>query len=325
MSRHLEELVAGHGVWEKESASDSNEPDRTGPSRREWAVSFLLFVLTILSVSLAGLFYVFGIFFLESVRSVSAQPGLLLYGLQYSIPLIAVLSAHEMGHYLACRYYGIRCTPPYFLPIPVSITGTLGAFIKIKSPFTSNRDLFDVGIAGPLAGFIIAMPVLWIGIGLSRIAPEGSARSGELFFGEPLILRMLATALLDYDPAGNILIAHPIAMAGWFGLLVTSLNLLPVWQLDGGHISYAIVGPKLQKRITIAVLVLLMLLGLWGWPTPSYLFFGLLLFILGVRHGFYHPRTVRDGVSLGLGRKVLAIAAAIILILCFTPVPVSFT
>ncbi|MEJ2109612.1 MAG: site-2 protease family protein [Acidobacteriota bacterium] len=249
---------------------------------------------------------------------------MLLYGLLYSVPLLSILLAHEMGHFMACRYYGLRCTPPYFIPIPISIAGTLGAFIKIKSPFRSKRALFDVGIAGPLAGFAVTLPILWIGISLSQIVPKTSESAGMIFFGEPLIFRIISAAIFNYNPNVEDLIAHPVAMAGWFGLLVTSLNLLPVWQLDGGHIAFALLGPRYQKKLSIAALSLLMLVGLYGWPTPSYLIFGLLVFILGYRQRFYHPSPIQSWDSIGKARIALALVSLAILILCFTPVPVSF-
>lgn len=323
MSRYSKESSGGYSPLDNASVFCGTDPGRPAHSPKEWSISCLLFAVTAVSVSLAGLFYVFGLFFMDSVLAVSARPGLILYGLQYSIPLIIILLAHEMGHYFACRYYGLRCTPPYFIPVPVSITGTLGAFIKIKSPFPNRRALFDVGIAGPLAGFMATIPTLCIGISLSRVLHTETASSGGIFFGEPLVFRILAAALLNYNPASDTLMAHPVASAGWFGLLVTSLNLLPVWQLDGGHIVYAAFGSRHHVKISITVLVLLIFVGLYGLPTPSYLVFGLLIFILGLRYKFFHPPTLLDREPLGTGRTVLAVVALFILVLCFTPVPVE--
>ena len=296
------------------------------PGWKEWILSLLLFSITFFCISYAGLFYVVGDDrFLSSIWLSFSNPGLIRYGLPFSIPLIAILLAHELGHYFACRYYGIRCTLPYFIPAPISIAGTLGAFIKIKSPFNDKRALFDVGFAGPLAGFMVSLPVLWIGISSSRIIPKGLLGPGAISFGEPYIFRLIGLLTLNYDPAKQDILAHPAAMAGWFGLLVTSLNLFPIWQLDGGHIAYAVFGPKFQKKISILTLLFLILAGLGGWPTPSYLVFGILVLILGFRSGFYHPATRSDWKRLGYKRSVLAFLAVLILILCFTPLPVSFT
>ena len=185
--------------------------------------------------------------------------------------------------------------------------------------------MFDIGIAGPLAGFSIALPVLWIGIGRSQLIQKGILGSGGLVFGEPLIFRYIADIVLGYSPVHQDLIAHPIAMAGWFGLLATSLNLLPIWQLDGGHITYAIFGRLHQRKISLIALLALILASFVGWPTPSYLFFALALLIFGARFHFYPPATLRDDMELGSGRISLGILAIFIFILCFTPVPIALT
>ncbi|MEJ2111433.1 MAG: site-2 protease family protein, partial [Acidobacteriota bacterium] len=227
MSGFPQKCPSRRNDWKGEILFTRPEYEKISTSWRQWIVAFVLFVLTSLSASLAGLFFIFGTLSLNSVRLVLEKPEIIFYGLLYSAPLLAILLAHEMGHYIACWYYGIRCTPPYFIPLPVSITGTLGAFIKIQSPFVSKRALFDVGIAGPLAGFIVTCPVLILGIAGSRIEPVEYALTSEIFFGEPLLFRFLAAIILDYDPSANTLLAGPVAMAAWFGLLVTSLNLLP--------------------------------------------------------------------------------------------------
>jgi membrane-associated protease RseP (regulator of RpoE activity) len=283
----------------------------------------ILFAATILSTSFAGLFYESGeVDFLTAIQLVVLQPYLLLRGVPFSLTLVTVLLAHEMGHFLACRYYGIRCTPPFFIPIPISIAGTLGAFIRIKAPFPNRKSLFDVGIAGPLAGFIFLLPALVIGISFSQLIPKGGLQGG-MYFGEPLIFRWLGQWLLGYSPASQDMIANPIAMAAWIGLLATSLNLLPIWQLDGGHIAYAVLGSRLQRKLSIAAAIALMLVSFAGWPFPSYLLFGLLLLVLGMRSRFYHPPTMSESEEIGRARLILGALALIILILCFTPVPIS--
>jgi len=295
-----------------------------GPTRREWIISIFMFCLTFLTATLAGLSYVTGSFsFLDILRLLASRPQIILRGIQFSFPLIAILTAHEFGHFFACRHYGMRCTPPFFIPMPFPPTGTLGAFIKIKSPFRSKKALFDIGIAGPLAGFAFTLPVLWIGISLSRLAHKLPATGTSLSFGEPLIFRLIAMATLNYAPARQDLMAHPMAMAGWVGLLATSLNLLPVWQLDGGHITYALTNRERQKNISIVAIIALILASFQGWPTPSYLMFGLMLLIIGWRVRFYHPMTMRDEQPLETGRILLGGVALLILILSFTPVPIS--
>jgi len=294
------------------------------PSPREWIRAITLLAITFLTTSYAGLYYSFGdIGFLASIRIFLHSPLLLIYGFPFSIPLITILLAHELGHYFACRYYGMRCTLPFFIPIPISITGTLGAFIKIKSPFPNKRALFDVGIAGPIAGFLVTLPTLCIGISLSRLVAKNVLPSGSLSFGEPLIFRLLAVLLLGYMPDRHEILAHPTAMAAWVGLLATSLNLLPIWQLDGGHIAYAVWGRLRQKRLSMVFVAFLILLSFWGWPTPSYLLFALLLLVVGMRLRFYHPPTLYDEENLNSGRLIAGLAAALILVLSFIPIPIA--
>ena len=302
-------------------------PPEPGPSPRQWALALFLLCLTVVTTIFAGLFYATGNFGVpETSRFIFSflHPRVLLAGFSFSFSLIAILLAHELGHFLACRYYGMRSTPPYFIPAPLPLTGTLGAFIKIKSACISNRALFDIGIAGPLAGFVFSLPVLWIGISISRVVPKLPAHFSNLSFGEPLLFRLIATATLGYMPDRHSLLTHPMAMAGWVGLLATSLNLLPIWQLDGGHIAYAMFGAERQRRLSIVLVIALILLGIMGWPTPSYLFFGLMLLIIGgLKMRFYHPAPLLREQPLGTGRTILGYVALAILILSFTPTPIT--
>jgi membrane-associated protease RseP (regulator of RpoE activity) len=259
--------------------------------------------------------------FLRLGRAVASHPTLLLQGASFSFTLVVILLAHEMGHSLACRHHGIRCTPPFFIPLPVTFAGTLGAFIRIKSHFQHKRALFDVGIAGPLAGFVFVIPALVIGINRSTLVLKGSTR-GDIYFGEPLLFRWLGAVLLGYSPETHDMFPHPIAMAAWFGLLVTSLNLFPIWQLDGGHIAYALFGRERQKKVSLAAAFALMLISFAGWPIPSYLLFATLLLFLGMRSRFYHPPTVSDDEPVGPGRMVLGFIIFLILVVSFTPVPI---
>ncbi len=300
-------------------------PLSSSPSAREWALSALLFVLTLFSTTFAGLIYVGDdAGFFRTAFFTAAHPSILLYGLPFSLTFLAILLAHELGHFVACRYYGIRCTPPYFIPIPISIAGTLGAFIRIKSPFSHKRALFDVGVAGPLAGFLFVVPALFVGIARSHLIAKGAIQGGYNF-GEPLIFRWVGALVLGYSPATQDMLANPIAMAAWFGLLATCLNLFPIWQLDGGHLAYAILGQKMQRRLSIISTAVLILVSFVGWPIPSYLVFGLLLLGFGLRFRFYHPPTLCDEERLGPGRVVIGLLALIILVISFTPVPITLT
>jgi membrane-associated protease RseP (regulator of RpoE activity) len=312
-------------------SSQSDKPDvlnnyfPRNPLRNEWLIAAILFCLTLICTSFAGIFYSIGnIGFTTALRIFLRKPGIILYGLSFSIPLISILLAHELGHFFACRFYRMNCTPPFFIPAPVSIIGTLGAFIRIKSPFLNKRTLFDIGVAGPLAGFAFVLPLLCLGISSSRLIPKGTFPPGSLSFGEPLIFRWVGAILLGYSPDRQDMIAHPMAMAAWVGLLATSLNLLPIWQLDGGHIAYAILGRARQKQLSIAGVVFLMLLSLWEWRAPSYLFIALLILIVGWRVRFYHPRTLFEEEPLGRGRMIVGLLALLILVISFIPAPVSF-
>lgn len=294
-----------------------------GPS--EWFLPAALLFVTLLTTTFAGLFYATGEMSLFRIgAAVLARPSLLLSGLPFSVTFMGILLAHEMGHYVACRHYGIRCTPPFFIPLPTPLVGTLGAFIRIKSPFPHKRALFDVGIAGPLAGFALVVPALIVGIGRSRLIAKGALEGvdGVINFGEPLLFRLVGKLVLDYSPASQDMLAHPIAMGAWFGLLATCLNLLPVWQLDGGHIAYAMLGRESQRKLSIAVVGLLVLTSFLSWPVMSYLVFGLLLIFLGARFGFYHPPTLFEQEELGRARIPIGVLALAILIVSFTPVPI---
>lgn len=281
-----------------------------------------LFVATLVSTTFAGLVYT-GEYqdFWGTALYAFRHPAVLLDGLPFSITLLLILFAHEMGHFLACRHYGIRCTPPFFIPLPISLIGTLGAFIRIRSPFHSKRALFDVGIAGPLAGFLVVLPAMALGVARSVLVPRGALHEVGLAFGEPLLFRWIGAAVLGYSPRYHDMLVDPVAVAAWFGLLATALNLLPIWQLDGGHIAYAALGRKRQRVLSVVAAVGLVLVSFAGWPIPAYLFFGLLLLALGLKYRFYHPPTLDDHEELGSTRVMLAFAALIIMILCFTPVP----
>ncbi len=238
-------------------------------------------------------------------------PALLLQGAWFSLPLMTILLAHEMGHYLACRYYNIDATLPFFLPAPTPI-GTLGAFIRIQSPIYTKRALFDVGIAGPLAGFAFLLPALILGIAWSKILP-GVAESGDLVFGVPLLQRLFQWLLLPGVASANICL-HPLGRAAWVGILATALNLLPIGQLDGGHILYSFVGPYHRRlsRIFVAALVPMGFLF-----SRSWLVWAVLLFFFGMRHP-----VIYDQQGVGAQRSWLGIVALAIFILSFTLAPI---
>jgi membrane-associated protease RseP (regulator of RpoE activity) len=241
-----------------------------------------------------------------------AHPWLLLDGLPYSLTLMTILLAHELGHYFACQYYGIDASLPYFLPAPFPGIGTFGAFIRIRSPIYTRRALFDVGVAGPIAGFVLLVPAMAIGLALSRVIP-GIAHRGDLIFSVPAIQRLMELAIFPGHAAVDISL-HPVARAAWVGTLATALNLLPIGQLDGGHIVYSFTATyhKLLSRLFVIVLVPL---GIFYWHT--WLVWAALLFFFALRHPVIFDITPLDRKRVGLG-----VLAAVIFLLTFTVMPI---
>jgi membrane-associated protease RseP (regulator of RpoE activity) len=301
-------------------------PARWSPRpRRRWFNSLpfhvALFLLTVLTTLIVGthiaLNYARNVpvfdwdVSLAYFRELWGHPGLLILGVPFSATLLSILLAHELGHYFTCRHYGIDVTYPYFIPAPTLI-GTLGAFIRIKSPIVNRRELFDVGISGPIAGFVLAIPALILAIFLTKGAmPLTSPDSISL--GNPLAVILLAGLFRSgINPAEIIL--HPVGCAAWVGLFATALNLLPVGQLDGGHILYAVLGDKC-RNISRGFFLVLLPLGYYCWY--GWLAWAVILFFLGLRH----PRVIEPVESLGRTRKILAAVAALMLVLTFLPTP----
>src|SRR5271155_2552877 len=241
------------------------------------------------------------------------HPHLLLLGIPFSFTLLGFLMAHEMGHFIACKIYGIDVSYPYFLPSPSGF-GTFGAFLRIRSPIATRRALFDIGIAGPIAGFVIATPLMAYGIAISKIVPDAQD-SSDLVFGIPPLMRIFIGMFHPGADPTSILM-HPVARAAWFGLFATALNLLPVWQLDGGHILYSLVSKK-HKEISLAVSLGLIGLGIYCWR--GWALWGIVLLVLSLR--FRHPPVYDRWEELNASRKLLAILAVAIFALCFTVWP----
>jgi membrane-associated protease RseP (regulator of RpoE activity) len=245
-----------------------------------------------------------------------------LQGLIFSFTLLVILGAHEFGHYFACRYYGVRATLPFFLPAPpvISFLGTFGAVIKIKAPIRSRRALFDIGIAGPLAGFAFALPASVVGLLMAKaVMPSAEATSKVTsLFQDPLLFKLIIK--LFHTP--DFFDWNPVYWAAWGTLLVTALNLFPVGQLDGGHVVYAVLGPRAHKWISRMVCVAVPVLSVAAFylnQPPIYLLWTfMLLFLLYVGHP-----PVMTSEPLGKGRIALAILALLVFILCFMPFPIT--
>jgi membrane-associated protease RseP (regulator of RpoE activity) len=237
-------------------------------------------------------------------------------GLWYSVSILLILGCHELGHYLACRYYNVDASLPFFIPMPLFMTGTMGAFIRIREQIPTKRMLFDIGIAGPIAGFLVAVPALFMGLAMSRVAKLPESFSGyEL--GEPLLFKATAWLLWGNPPDGYEVNMHPLSFAAWFGLLATALNLFPVGQLDGGHITYTVFGRR-SSSITLVAVGIALLLTVFS---ASWLVWSVLLVLMLFTFGADHPPTRDEVEPLDRTRLWLAVVAAIIFILSFTPAP----
>jgi membrane-associated protease RseP (regulator of RpoE activity) len=280
----------------------------------------VLFLLTIATTTMVGVeqYLAFQSDFVP-LRAVTFSIGLLLRGLWYSGTILAILGCHELGHYFACRYYDVDASLPFFLPIPISITGTLGAFIRIREPIPQKRMLFDIGIAGPIAGFLVAVPALFIGLSMSHVVRVPSDATGLLELGEPLLFKFASWVLWGTQPDGYSLNMHPMAFGAWFGLLATALNLFPIGQLDGGHISYAVLGRR-STYVTFATLGAALVLA---YTYSSWLVWTGLMFAMLVMFGPRHPRVFDEHVPLDRTRLMLALVALAMFALCFTPAPIQ--
>jgi membrane-associated protease RseP (regulator of RpoE activity) len=315
------------------------------PTAREWVRHSLLFLLTAVTTTIAGIsqsiphlepdlpapssvagwLLFIPELYLQTIKNdltfAILNPQVIRQGLTFSGALLTILLAHEMGHYIACRRYGVRATLPFFVPAPPPfIPGTFGAFIKIKAPIPTRRALFDIGLAGPLAGFVALLPIAVIGI--LSMGPPLTPTGHEIFFNDPLLLRLLSRILgvpLDlYSPP------NPWYMAAWIGLLVTSLNLMPVGQLDGGHGTFALFGLRAHRLIGRLAFVTMAALAILGWflhGSPSgFLYTVLLAVMLWVGHP--QPQVMQP---LGTKRIWIAILTLIVFALSFWPFPITIT
>jgi len=273
-------------AWEPPPpARATPEPERS----THW--NLLLFLLTVFSIYLSG-------------------------GPRLALGLVSILLAHEMGHYVACRIHRVDATLPFFIPAPFfSLVGTLGAFIRIRSHIPNRKALFDIGIAGPLAGFAVCLPVLFLGVVESHV--EHLEATEGIFLGEPLLFDWVVQLVWGPIPEGLTLSLGPLGLAAWFGLFVTALNLIPIGQLDGGHVTYALLRQHAARisRIGSWVCLLLVYFG------PNWLVWALLVRLLGRRH----PPTLNDYSEPGRGRRWLGVLGLVVFAVCFTPNPIIWS
>ena len=314
-----------HMEEEKESAGvEELRPPSFSLKKNIW-INILLFIVTVFTTFFVGISLSINYLYSEALSkdtqlSVSMDmirdPQVIGLSIIYVVVLLGILLGHELGHFFACRFYGINATLPYFIPAPTLI-GTLGAFIKIKSPITRKNQLFDIGVSGPLVGFILAVPAVIYGLTLSKAVPPIPQEGEFVFvFGEPLIMKIMGTLIFKDIPSDYNVFLHPIAFAGWVGILVTSFNLFPVGQLDGGHVSYALLGKK-SRQIGHFLLVVFIVMGFLFWI--GWFVWAFLLLFLGLKH----PRIIDEDVPLSPRRKFIGLLMVLIFILSFIPYPIK--
>lgn len=293
--------------------------------RNRWGLHILLFALTLYFTTAAGALHYAAYrvamgeaLSTDSLLALISLPQYLITGLWYSLTMLAILGAHEFGHYYFCRRYNIDASLPYFIPAPLPLTGTLGAVIKIREAFPNRTALFDIGVAGPIAGFIVLVPALVLGLSLSTIVPMPTG-DNVLYMGEPLLFQWVAKLIFGAIPENQTINIHPMVFAAWFGMLATALNLLPFGQLDGGHITYATLG-RWATPISLATVVTAILLT---YNSSSWMFMTLMMLVMLLLLGPRHPRVMYEYEPLARGRRIVAVFALVIFVICFTPVPIE--
>lgn len=281
----------------------------TQQKRRVPLLHLVLFFATLLTTCTAGAF--------QQGANPFADPSVLLLGFPFAATLMSILLFHEMGHYLLARVHGVRASLPYFIPGPPFFVGTFGAFIRMKSPPANRRALFDVGAAGPWAGVILAIPAVIVGLSLSEVRPLSPLDvEGGIILGNSMLFSALTRLVLGVSADEVSIVLHPIALAGWFGLFVTFLNLLPVGQLDGGHVTYSLFG-RTHRWISRIALFAILLLGFQGWQ--GWFVWAVLLSLLGIDH----PPTLDLFSSLDPRRKLYGWCTVGLFVLTFIPVPIT--
>jgi membrane-associated protease RseP (regulator of RpoE activity) len=276
-------------------------------------IHILLLGLTVLTTTGVGVIWFYGT---QSSNTLALG---LANGIIYSFTIITILGAHEMGHYIACRWYGVRATLPYFIPVPLPPIGTFGAFIKIKSPIPSRRALFDIGIAGPLAGFVFAVPAAYVAHFFAVAHTPTADSEGGFLINSPLLFQFFER-IFDL-PVTNL---NPVLWAAWVGVFMTSLNLVPVGQLDGGHITFAIFGPRGHRVVALGcylAVIGLAVYTVWNDLPWTWMVYGVILTLM-LRIG--HPPVVDQNEPLGFTRKLVAVIGLLVFILSFIPIPFSF-
>jgi membrane-associated protease RseP (regulator of RpoE activity) len=281
----------------------------------KWTLPIGLFLLTCFTTLWAGAYQAYKGPARGPVNFLLDSPETLWQGIPFAGALLFILTTHELGHYLLSRIHRVPASLPLFIPGPPHFIGTFGAIIRIRGPIMNRLALFDIGVAGPLAGFIVAVAALIVGLNLSTVVDRTATFGLQL--GEPLLLKLLAWLVIGPIPPESDIVLHPIGFAAWFGLFVTSLNLLPIGQLDGGHVAYALWGRR-QRTMALVFLPILLILGFVGWPG-----WFLWAFMAGL-WGLGHPPVMDPDTPLGPRRTIVGWIALSIFVVTFAPVPFSF-
>lgn len=293
----------------------STEEDEQESEFSRWALPLVLFFLTVFTTLWAGAYQAYSGTIRGPGNFLWEHPDMLWNGIPFAGTLLFILVTHELGHFVLSKVHRVPASLPLFIPGPPHFIGTFGAIIRMRGPILNRRALFDIGVAGPLAGFIVAIVALIVGLSLSTVVDRTATYGLQL--GEPLLLKFMAWLIMGSLPPEADVLLHPVAFAAWFGLFVTSLNLLPIGQLDGGHVAYALWGTR-QRNLAFAVLPLLIVLGFVGWPG-----WFVWAFMAGI-WGLGHPPVVDPHVPLGRGRMLVGWIALAVFVLTFAPVPFSF-
>ena len=280
-----------------------------------WTLPIVLFLVTSFTTLWAGAFQAYNGPIRGPFAFLWEHPNRLWQGIPFAGTLLFILVTHELGHFILSKIHRVPASLPLFIPGPPHFIGTFGAIIRMRGPIMKRCALFDIGVAGPLAGFVVAVIALVIGLRLSTVV-ERTATYG-LQLGEPLLLKFMAWLIVGSLPPDADVLLHPIAFAAWFGLFVTSLNLIPIGQLDGGHVAYALWGHR-QRTIAFAVVPVLIVLGFVGWP--GWFIWAFMASIWGIGH----PPVIDPVVPLGRSRMVVGWIAFAVFVLTFAPIPFSF-
>ena len=303
LKQHIIRYLARLNTGMRQQVSPQQDLSAAALSRGNPLVNIALFIVTFISTTFVG------------ATTNETIAGLFLSGLSYSITLMLILLVHEFGHFFAARRFGVVSTLPYFIPFP-SLIGTMGAVIKTKSPIPHRRALFYIGVMGPLPGFIISLAAISIGVYLSDIKPLPAQANGDMFvLGDSLLISLIIKITHGTIPSGYDIFLSPYAKAGWFGFLITSLNLMPIGQLDGSHILYALVGRKQLLFGWVSLIGLIVLSFIWtGWIIWIIMTLAFLMVA--------HPE-IPEGDSLSLPEQIIGWACMLILVLTFVPMPID--